>query len=470
MKKLTIAVLFAAASVNVFAYDNFNLNGIKAKDIKEGNVAVTPAAEIPSAKPITINKVTLPQPLKEWTFMAFMNGKNNIGNFGILNIKEMEQVGTTDKVNVVVEYGQLKKGVKRYMVTKHGLPLPMILSPVLQDDKNADMGDYNRLVDFIKWTKTNFPAKRYMLVIWNHGIGWIDPNLQPAAAPTKGLDFHTEGISFDEETGNYIKTVQLPEVFRQSGKEDIYMSNACLMQMAEVTYEIKDYTDAIVGSEEVMLGFGYDYARMLGFLNQNASLPTEEIAKNFVSEYQDFYINGLQLGPLKIPFQNVMGFTLSAVRPSAMNGLPEKLDAFAGAMMDNNETEAVKYAVTNVTRFHLMPDKDKPKMMSSYGDLGHFVKLAADKASSEDVKAKAQDLLNYLDNDVIIAHTGFNKDFSGFDMTNTHGLSIELTRRQALPPGADARIYGTKYEALDLSQASKWPAFLDWSNAEWAKK
>src|SRR5690349_17036374 len=66
------------------------------------------------------------QPLKPWTVMVFMNGKNNLEEEALENFRQMAAVPRPiDSVNLVVEFGRLKKdtqtdtdwgGVKRYLV------------------------------------------------------------------------------------------------------------------------------------------------------------------------------------------------------------------------------------------------------------------------------------------------------------------------------------------------------------------
>lgn len=43
---------------------------------------------------------------KEWTIMVFMNGKNDLSNFALNDLNEMEQEGSPENVNLVVETGR----------------------------------------------------------------------------------------------------------------------------------------------------------------------------------------------------------------------------------------------------------------------------------------------------------------------------------------------------------------------------
>ncbi|HEY8280004.1 MAG TPA: hypothetical protein VIH99_10285, partial [Bdellovibrionota bacterium] len=88
---------------------------------------------------------------KEWTFLLFLNGNNNLDSYGALNINQMEEVGSSDQVNLVVQWASLANhGTKRLYVQKDN-DTRRVTSPVVQDMGNADMGDVRVLEDFIRW-------------------------------------------------------------------------------------------------------------------------------------------------------------------------------------------------------------------------------------------------------------------------------------------------------------------------------
>ncbi len=313
-------LLLGASALNA---QNFNLNSLHAADIKALPADKGLLDFIKPGKPDT-------QGTKEWTVIVFMNAKNDLaqsqmlglsGKWAEKDIAEMKKVGSTDKVNVVVDYGTAGKGDKRMLIGKGGL-----LSSgetVYSQDPNADMGDYKRVIDFVKWSKTTFPAKHYMLVLWNHGLGWIDPVMKPQAAGGAA-----KGILFDDETKNYVRTRQLGEILRQSGYVDVFAMNACLMQMAEVAYEVKDNVGLIVGSEETMLAYGFDYESLLNFINANPGANADKFSDYFMNWERDFFANGAHLiGPVNMPLSSIRRHHLHAA-PAGRGGiarLPERL-------------------------------------------------------------------------------------------------------------------------------------------------
>ena len=221
-----------------------------------------------------------------WTVMVYINAKNNLEQFGLLNVNQMEMVGSTDKVKIAVELGRMStydssdggwKGERRYIIQKDN-DTNHISSPVLQEIAKADMGDWHHLVDFVNWAKKTAPAQHYMLIVWNHGSGWDKSG---------GLkDNWLRGISYDDETGNHMSTPDLGNALAAIGKLDIYASDACLMQMAEVDYQIKDYTSYIVGSEQTEPGDGYTYNTILGPLVANPGMSALDLAKVTVKSYR----------------------------------------------------------------------------------------------------------------------------------------------------------------------------------------
>ncbi|MCG2725936.1 MAG: clostripain-related cysteine peptidase, partial [Elusimicrobia bacterium] len=194
LKRLLMSVIAISISTAVYAEINFDKGkSFSLKDEMAKN-------EISSA--ISQDKKT--KLSKEWTIMVYVNAKNDLEKFGMKDINEMEMIGSSDKINVVVELGRMDgfdssegdwTGSKRYLIRKDG-NTGAITSPVLADLGKVDMGDWKHLVDFGKWAKAKYPAKKYMLIVWNHGSGW--------KKSSKSLV--DKGLSYDFETNNHFTT------------------------------------------------------------------------------------------------------------------------------------------------------------------------------------------------------------------------------------------------------------------------
>lgn len=356
----------------------------------------------PSAPAGVADKVPLP----EWTVMVFVNAKNDLANFGLSDVNEMEMAGSTAKVNVVAELGLLNKGVKRYFVTKDKRELD-ITSPVVQDLGSPDMGDWKHLAEFANWARANYPAKRYMLVIWNHGSGWVT----------------TKGISYDDETKNHISTPELGLAMKAIGKVDILAMDACLMQMAEVDYEIKDFADVILASEETAPGNGFPYDLVLKGMNSAALKPAETVAAGIVESYTGYYAR-----------KNIKA-TLSAVRTAALPKLAALLDEWAAAALAYPGQDKLRAAANGAACYYVDEYKDLADLMAKISA------ATADPLLAE----KGAAVINHIRTALVASNAATPAMGSG-----SNGVSIYVSRDGASP----------RYKALAFSSVTRWDEFL----------
>ena len=398
--------------------------------IEQGIKAALADVDQPAKPAMTAAKVVRVE--KEWTIMTFINGKNNLEKYAYMDVNEMEMVGSDDKTNVVVELG-VPSGSKRMLVVKDN-DFKTITSPAVATFTKADMGDYKHLIDFIKWAKATYPAKHYMVNVWNHGAGWL-----------KGAK--NKGISYDDETGNHITTVQLGQALAAVGGVDIYSSDACLMQMAEVVAELAPYAKYIVGSEESEGGDGYTYNTFL------TNLPSDpkELAVHCAKMANENYSSDS---------------TQSVIDTSKMDKFPVMMDKWVGTVMANLSTTTVKMMARQSQAYAYADNKDLVDFMSKLNVSvaeavdAQVAELRASKAPESEIAkvekqktriAKAGDnLLEYITKDLIVAN------FTSENMKKSHGLAVYIPNYAM----------DKSYADLQWAQNSKWPDFLKWMNAK----
>lgn len=289
--------------------------------------------------------------VKEWTFLVFINGHNNLSSFADMNIRDMEKTGSSDKVNLVVEWGsQSSKMTKRLLVKKSTNP-SKVTSPSVMEMPNHDMGDYKNLVDFVAWGVKNYPAKHYFVAVWNHGSGWHRTGKVSA-----------RDISFDDNTGNVITTEQLGLAMQESAKiighnVDIYGSDACLMQMIEVGAEFTGSVDYMVGSQELEPGEGWPYAPFVKQWIANPTMTPAEVSVLLSKEYQKSYDGGV--------YGNKPDTTFSAVNLQKLPALYASLTTLQQSLrgLGSSQFAEVKKAINNSMNFYY----------SDYVDLGDFL-------------------------------------------------------------------------------------------------
>src|SRR3989338_7673669 len=74
----------------------------------KGMIAASLAAPAVSAPALEAAAKDAKAAPKEWTVMVFINGKNDLELAGLYNVNQMEKIGSTKDMNIVVEQGRMK--------------------------------------------------------------------------------------------------------------------------------------------------------------------------------------------------------------------------------------------------------------------------------------------------------------------------------------------------------------------------
>lgn len=210
----------------------------------------------------------------EWTVMFYFCGSDLESGHGYAsgNIKEIaecltyeavgdyfsgEQAGEAgpDAVNVVLETGgsrewhaqELGMNVRTDALQRwHFRPGTKLLEEnsaaieLAQELPLASMARPETLADFIRWSAENYPAKKYALVLWDHGTGALN------------------GLIIDELfDGETMGLDQLKAALADGGvRFEAVLFDACLMANLETACAIKDSANWMIASEELVAGKG----------------------------------------------------------------------------------------------------------------------------------------------------------------------------------------------------------------------
>lgn len=430
------------------------------------SLLLSPAAAAPALDSLRVSgpaaETALPEPPqpREWTVMVYMNGRSNLEAIALDDLNRLEASLGTDKVAVVAEIGRPKGleydtdtdgdwvGVRRYLV-RPDADKTRLASEMLADLGDSDMGDWKNAAAFLKWAREAYPAKRYMFVLWDHGWGWLDP----AKAA-----FGEKSISHDFVTGNYFSTLDMPKIFKEAGRVDVYVSVACFMQMAEVAYELRDAAEVIVGSEEVIQLATINWEGFFGRFNAKPSATPEEAGAWLVDSFGEMYSRPDLQEQLA---QTGFGAQLSAIRAAKMRALPALLKNWHTLASRAGDDAALARAKTEVLRFEVGDQTTDPeKLISFYGDLAHFVELAgrySDKSrpGAAEAAAAGERLNAFLSSELVIRNSWVGRDRTGKEFSNARGLAINI-------PGKPGNLidYLPTYDKLKFPRASGWDGFM----------
>lgn len=263
---------------------------------------------------------------KDWTILVYMAANNDLHPYALWDLEEMEgkfesgqYAGSTLKSDLVVQ-------VHSQSVTSGRADVPRRLHifqrddqkylPALSKSKFEPVGPEivrspivellphatpsgQDLNQFLSWGMKAYPAKSYMVIVWGHGQGWSSgpdeaspthslngkalkealKTLRQFPEPPRSAQFG--GIFNNPKTGSSVSIPDLRDAIGDvvdrtlEGKPiDVYASDACLMQMAEVLAEVTPYTRYVVGSAQVQTYLGLPYRRLLYEINTGRFLST----------------------------------------------------------------------------------------------------------------------------------------------------------------------------------------------------
>jgi hypothetical protein len=270
--------------------------------------------------------------LSRWTFMVYTDADNNLEDTAISNFREMAKVGSNYLVNVVVQFDRIPGGnasydnwtdCRRFLVTEGLTPAD---GHEIMNIGEVNMGDPATLVDFVKWSVSNYPAEKYALIVFNHGGGW-------------------KGICLDETSDNDNLNLAdmrsaLSDISELIGRPlDLIGFDACLMGTTEVAYEVHEYASVMVASEQPEPLSGWPYDAILTQLIATSDINAAELATIIVDSCSLSYAD------------DSLQYEMTAIELNKIDVLVNSLNDLAQALIVYNgtDTQTVKNFASAVT-------------------------------------------------------------------------------------------------------------------------
>ena len=266
------------------------------------NTAPTPtAAAAPSCDTDRCCEPTAPMKKAKWTFMVYGVSDNNLEAFMGKDLKEMAEAGFggSEDVHMIViaDRGKTGPNSKSYddsnwlnQAAFHTMKTFYVADKkitCLKDHGEGDMSKVDTFVNFTVSTVKNFPAEKYGVIYWNHGIGWhgFGGDQTPGTTHAHKGTQHFEAFM---DLPGLVKTLE--ESLAKTGlpKFDLVGFDACSMATTVVTNHIAKYADVLVYSEDTEPGHGWDYTVFKDVV-ATPSLPPVEVAKKIIGGLQSAY-------------------------------------------------------------------------------------------------------------------------------------------------------------------------------------
>ncbi len=221
--------------------------------------------------------------LADYTILLYGCGGSNLDDCLLFNLQQIDGMGYNEKVRFtgLVKFSQpyqndvKKQGTRLFNMTPGGM----------EDSQVADISfrlkDPQNLANFIVDAQKRMPAKKYIIIFWNHGNTFDkDDNLV--------LDSYTTGtrsLLYDDNTDETMSIFEVEEAMKRAEnlgaqKLSLVYWDVCLMNMIENIYQIKDHTDYVMGAGHLTPGLGGNYPELINALSNNDTL--EDALREYV--------------------------------------------------------------------------------------------------------------------------------------------------------------------------------------------
>lgn len=204
----------------------------------------------------------------QWTVMVYISGDNNLEDYVVKDIElELAPTGSSANVQVVAladrgpgydtSYGDWQT-TKLFHVTQ-GMKADS--ASAVADWGERNMGDRQTLIDFVSWTKANYPADHYALYFWGHGWNW-----------------HPGYVMQDDTNADTLDMGEIKAALPSIGFIDMVGFDGCNMASIEVQQLWHGYATALAHSQEYVGWDGVEYDVVLAQLAANPAMTADQVA------------------------------------------------------------------------------------------------------------------------------------------------------------------------------------------------
>jgi Clostripain family len=340
----------------------------------------------------------------DYTVLIYMIGSSDLaspqeGSGSKININEMEAIGSSSKINVIIQTGG---GIKSSPIDDHKfidftvVQRHKILKNGIQNLGNLgkrDMADPKTLTDFIIWGMSNFPAKKYAIILWDHG---------------SGINGFGNDALFNHDI---LKLSEMVKAFADAKKItnknfELIGFDACLMASVEVANMISSFGNYMVASEEDVPLTGWNYSSILEKLTKYPESNGSSLGKTMADSYLKYYNSEI----------NQKTVTLSVINLTKVsqitNGIEELSNYMNGKIVNTPSAISIIKAADSTERFG-QTARNSSGLVDLYDLLSHI------KIQFPDTKYLCESIQRSLKSSIIY-------NINGKARANATGLSIYM--------------------------------------------
>lgn len=399
---------------------------------------------LPSAKGVTV--------------LIYYSGDNRLSDFMHSSYLRVLREGASRDVNVIVQFDGAAKNDSFRLSIGSTKKAEEFQQTIYEKNIEYDMGNPKTLADFVQWGKTNFPAKRTMLIISSHGFGILN-NPYPIHEKKRGA-VSKLASSIDDSSHTFMReeemVAQLKTVLKDQ-KLDLLVHNSCLMGSLETLTLMSAVAKYAIASEySIYMNTNDDLinneARTILIENIIAQIKNDptvselEIGKKVVSDFTINYKNfkGPTDGQDDIRYPS----TLSLYDLGKIHLLAAEYSRLASDFMQNA-------SVDNTIFTRLFDQNLKARYVDNFGyiDLQILYKSIIAAVYPDSIPEKMSTFQKIVDDVVLEKVSLYTSQSEPTALMHVFFPSI-LTHAELKP-------FRQSYAEIKMVQSYGWPAFLN---------
>ena len=325
---------------------------------------------------------------RQWLVLIYMAADNSLNDEARSDLNEIQKVKFNPQVKLVVltDYKYDQDTVAETSDSSGELVFHTL-------DSEINSGDYRTLEDFVRTYYNRYPAKNVALILWDHGDGWRSGRMAAS----------------DNSNSSLLLMFQLRKALLDLKNDGITFSiigfDECLMGMEEVLYDIKDFSDYFVVSENYEPGPGWNYTEVFSYLVENPAVSPEKFGREIVDAFKDTYSS----------VRNDYTLTLALFSRTDVERIADSLNQLYA---DLNSTTYPDFSSARNSSVQVVCDSNDENCSYCYVDLYSFVSPLSEKYPAA---KEITDIIGSLYKVVI----------PGNDDRELHGISIYFPKDES---------------------------------------
>jgi len=255
------------------------------------------------------------EPPLKWRVLVYMQADNNLYQYALLDLLEMQKSRPSDSFEVIVRLDTPgDEGIRDYQInhlagTPNNLSLNSLNLDLIKTFSETHFHSQAlNLGDFFKRYKSTSIEEQTMFVLWGHGEGFSSQS-------------HAQfgGVALDDFPKSKLTITEIKKALQTYKSQiDLMIMDACLMQTLESAFELKNTVENYIASTQIQDFNGLPYTELLNFmgseLSRSARLSDSNESYYLAKKIPELYLKSMDQSKTQTE-------TMSSINTSELNNV-----------------------------------------------------------------------------------------------------------------------------------------------------